>query len=613
MRSRALGTRQGENAWYTLVCLPKAPADLWVLCWGGRYEDFALLPNGVVLCAVRVSERGEVDSSATGAVHAYIPDGQLPLCNRKWPIPPPEDPGLRRDRRFDIEDYVRQYEEWWAEHKPPSPPPVEMEEPPEPVPEIVVLPPSRKNSILAQGGGSRKSVDLSKGGTGGPRKSTDMGSGPRKSTDMGSGPRKSTDSGTGARKSTDHGTGSRKSTDTGKPGQRSGSKGGGGSKLGLSTVVPLLMRANHARRHSQIKSRRKPGDPMPRIPPLDLTCITSKDPFFSLDAPQPPLTGKRARSLFQPCLSPTCHRPIISLRFSRPLVPRVLLDGLPLIKTLAFSPVSLRVLLGCCGAPSNGLSTSLGEVDLWPCLTQGEGAGFRPLLGGFMVCMGMDGYGHVLLRSARSEGRLLVLWAKGTHAWGKMVLPQAASVPLPITPREAPDKKPQQPASKDEKVGKREEKDNEKRQREKEKALAKEEQLGGVKPAEDGETREPAGQLAGKAAEWSKDLVASLPNEGKRRTNVHANNVSPSATRTLVLYPGGHALTPNLPCVLCVPDVHGLGPCEHAGGAARAPAAVRRKSGRRGGLPDVHQERRERGRQLPAPQAAQDLHLRPRL
>lgn len=603
MRSRALGTPQGEGTSHTR--LPsEAPADLLMLCWGGRYEDFALLPNGVVLCAVRVSERGEVDSSAKGAVHAYLPDGQLPLCNRPWPTPPPEDPGVRRDRRFDVEDYVRQYQEWWAQHKPPSPPPVEMEEPPEPVPEIVVLPPSRRNSVLAHGGGSRKSVDLSKGGTGGARKSTDLGSGARKSTDMGSGPRKSTD----------HGTGSRKSTDTGKPGQKSGSQGGSNSKLGLSTVVPLLMRANQARRHSQIKSRRKPGDPMPRIPPLDLSCITSKDPFFSLDAPQPPLTGKRARSLFQPCLSPACQRPIISLRFSRPLVPRVLLDGLPLIKTLAFSPVSLRVLLGCCGAPSTGVSTSLGEVDLWPCLTQGEGAGFRPLLGGFMVCMGMDGYGHVLLRSARSEGQLLVLWAKGTHAWGKMVLPQAASVPLPITPREAPDKQPQQPAIKDErkpsvveKVGNGEEKDKEKRQaREKDK-----EQGGGVKPAEEGETKEPAGQLAGKVAEWSKDLVASLPNESKRRTNVHANNVGPSAydyQRPIFSF--------HLTChvsYICVADVHGLGPCEHAGGAARASAAVRGEGGRRGGLPDVHQERRERGRQLPAPQAAQDLHLRPRL
>jgi len=64
------------------------------------------------------------------------------------------------------------------------------------------------------------------------------------------------------------------------------------------------------------------------------------------------------------------------------------------------------------------------------------GPTFQPVVGGFASCIAVDPYENILLRSARGDGELLILWAKGTHGWVSRITDRASRVPLPITPRE---------------------------------------------------------------------------------------------------------------------------------------------------------------------------------
>lgn len=110
----------------------------------------------------------------------------------------------------------------------------------------------------------------------------------------------------------------------------------------------------------------------------------------------------------------------------------VLLECLPSIRTITTNPFTGRVVVGFCGADPKGFVCSFGLVDLSaeaPCT-------FRPIMGGFNECLAIDAFDTVITRSGRKDGRLGILWAKGSHGWGELLLREARLVHLPSSPKE---------------------------------------------------------------------------------------------------------------------------------------------------------------------------------
>lgn len=458
----------------------------------------ALLPNGVVVVAVRIADsEGGADTGATGAVHAYLPNGhqqQLPACHLPWPPPPPEKPWVERDRRhFDYEDYVRQYLDWRAKHRPPTPPPP----PEEPVmPVVVSTPPTPVKP------GDKRKLSNVPPGTDKPRKPSTS------PPPQGAGGGKPAVSPAG-------GKGKGKASNSAAATLSSSGKGGRDghhppSVQTVATVVTVVAKTPTMRRRSKDKTLQLTAGLRPpvTIPPLDLP--PPDDRFFHLGVPPPPSTARALRSRFQPCLSPLLALEQL-LTAGYAATPLPLATDLPVTRMLAFSPVTLRLVLGCCGAGPDGQSAALGELEPWAALA-GEGppsprdSAFRPLVGGFMVCVAMDDYGTVLLRTARADGQLMVLWGRSSGAWRQLRLAEAAAVPLPSTPRP--------------------------RHTQAEPSAETAAQQASSVPVETAVVEEVVKQevvkpLDGKVAEWSKGLVAGLPDEeAKHRRHTHINNVS---------------------------------------------------------------------------------------
>ena len=110
-------------------------------------------------------------------------------------------------------------------------------------------------------------------------------------------------------------------------------------------------------------------------------------------------------------------------------------NNLPVIRQMVVCPKSSRVLLACCGATTTaqGDAFSIGFLNM---PDSEPGPTFQPILGGFASCIAVDHYENIILRSARGDGELVILWAKGTYGWVRRITDRAARLPIPVTPKE---------------------------------------------------------------------------------------------------------------------------------------------------------------------------------
>lgn len=199
--------------------------------------------------------------------------------------------------------------------------------------------------------------------------------------------------------------------------------------LGKSLKPPKA--GNPGRRKSSLKQKEPPPleepappvfvpRPRPYIPKLKMSRV--EDVMFYAGVPQPvpldPLTACRRNY----------HRALYTYEEGDK---SLILECLPLTRTITSNPFTGRVVVGFCGADPKGLLCSFGILDF----NTEASCSLRPIMGGFSECLAIDAYDNVITRSGRKDGKLRILWANGSHGWGKILLREAALVDLPSSPK----------------------------------------------------------------------------------------------------------------------------------------------------------------------------------